>query len=78
VKQVAWRRVTAALVKLGCEVYGETDFAMHLHRGGTVVAVIRKIDPVPVGRQKKLVEIFGFELKDYLSALSGTGPSIEE
>ena len=77
-KQVGWRRVTAALVALGCVVYRETDFAVHLHRGGTIVVLIRKIDPVPMGRQRKLVEILGFELKDYLAALAGAGPPIDE
>jgi hypothetical protein len=59
VKQVDWRRVIAALVKLGCVAYGETEFAVRLHRGGVVIALIRKIDPVPVGRQKKIIETFG-------------------
>lgn len=76
--QVSWRRVTAALVRLGCVLYRETDFAMHLHRGGSVVGLIRKIDPVPAGRQRKLVELFGFEVSDYLVALAGSGPPIED
>ena len=78
-KQMSWLRVRAAFINLGgVVIFRDSPYAVHMNRGPERVALLRKMSPVPVFEQRRLVALFGFTVEEYLVALAGSGPRIED
>jgi hypothetical protein len=66
-----WQAVVAALRALGCVVVRETEYRVTVCRGGTILQHVSKVSPVPVKRQRHLVETLGYTEEEYEAAIRG-------
>ncbi len=76
-KQIPWERVLEALRLLGCAVVTQTDFQVTVCRGATKLQRIRKLSPVPVIAQRRILENLSFNEDEFLAALAAAQEAAE-
>ena len=64
-----WPSVVEALRALGCAVVRETPYRVTVCRGAAILQHVSKVSPVPVIRQRHLIQALGYSEEEYEAAL---------
>ena len=76
-KQISWQRFVAALIALDCQVTRDGEFTVSLVYKATLLVRVRKISPVAVASQRRILDELQIDVGDYVAALAGADPPDE-